>query len=148
MDIIAPVTDYPAAVEVFVNEYSVKNAGQVTLTGGGQELLELDIGSVSVGDRLLMNASCDCTKGGTSGYNTYTIQKKSGTAVLQVLHDRTFVRFRKYLLLSQAGMMHVSAIFRVTTAGTLILKFEGISDSSDSVCSAGMAQLYVNAMKQ
>ncbi len=132
------------AVSMFENEYSADNPATVVLPAGGIEVIELDMGTVNLGDRLLVNAILACIKGATAGNIDYNIRKKSGTAVLQSMRARVNLQLTWYQEASLISRKLISGIFRVITPGTLILHSWGISAGSDSTCSASEAELYVS----
>ncbi len=141
LEYVAPVTT------VFENEYTAYNGALVTIPAGGIEVLELDLGTVSVGDRLLVNAILACIKGGTAGNMDYSIRKKSGTSALYSMGNRSNLQPTWYQQASIVSRTLISGIFRVMFTGTLVLNCWGISAGSDSTCNTGEAEMYVNVMK-
>ena len=142
LEYVAPVAS------MFANEYTAYNVALVTIPAAGIEVLELDLGTISVGDRLIVNSFLAATKGATAGNIDYQIRKKSGTAVIQSMASRTNLQPTWYQQASLIFRCVTSGIFRVTTGGTLVLYCWGISVGSDSSCPVGEAELYINAMKQ
>jgi hypothetical protein len=126
------------------DEDSSENAGIVTLLSTTTLITSIDFGTVKVGDRIHIDAAVGFTKGGTLGAMSTQLAKKSGdTAVIEFVHDSTTL-FQKTPAYGSAvtGNLAMSAILKVTGAGTLELEFSGASAGSDSTVAAGDGELY------
>lgn len=135
-------------VNLFTNEYQGHNTGNITILSGSTLLVSLDLGTVSIGDRIMMNATLKATKGVTAGLTNFLILKNTGTAVVQALSTDTKFQSTWWQVASQYSQFHIAGIFRVSTAGTLVMRSMASSPGSNSLCSIGEAALYFNALKQ
>jgi len=133
---------------LFEHEYHGHNTGNVTILAGSTLLVSLDLGTLSLNDRILINAQLKATKGGTAGLTNFLILKNTGTAVIESLNMATKFQETWWQVASQYSEVNVSGIFRVTTAGTLVLRSMASSTGSTSVCTIGEAALYANCYKQ
>ena len=142
-----PVWECPVN-SIFYREYSAYNTSIITISIGTHELLSLNLYNVSIGDRLLVNAMLKAGKTGAAGLMHFQCLKASGTAVIQSFHSNTSLHLTGWQTANQYIRWMMSGIFKVTTAGTLVLRTVATSEGSDANCLISEAELYVNAMKQ
>lgn len=134
----------------FATESSAKNAGVVTLTtGAGADIVTLDLGTVTAGQRWAVAAQIsDGLKGGTAGATRLHLLKSSGTATVVFLKDLTELQQSSYHAAADATVrLSVNGIMQVTVAGTLVIKAVGASAGSDTTLAAGEGQIYAMRMK-
>lgn len=129
---------------------SDENGSLVTIiTTGTTTIVTLDLGTVAIGDEFYAQASAALIKGGTGGFTQGYLAKDSGTAVIGMLHDKVSIHDDiDNLAASGAQSFKPSGIFRVTTAGTLGLQFEGASSGSSSTVSANGGDIYAKFLKK
>lgn len=126
-------------------EGSAENSGSVTVVDTGTSIQTLDLGTVSISDRILVGAYVNASKAGASGQTEFGIRKSSGTAVISTFHDMDRIatvenRGASIWEISLFGML------RVTTAGTLVIEVYGYSDGSNSTVSAGNGQIHATVL--
>ena len=123
-------------------EGSAQNSGSVVVLDTGTVICTLDLGTVSLSDRILVTATINSTKGASAGMTEFFIQKSSGTAVVAAFNSRTYIRQAAYELAGVTNERVISGILKVTTAGTLVLEFKGYSEPGSITISAGNGQIH------
>lgn len=132
----------------FATELSAKNVNIVTLTPSpAQSILTLDLGAVTAGQRWYVDGHYNSSKGGTAGANAIGLDKSSGTATIQFMHDLSNVEASAHAIASATPNRCIEKIMKVTGSGTLVLKLVGYSNGSNSTIAAGDGQIYAVRMK-
>lgn len=124
---------------IMTGEVTAKNAGIVTLSGDVQ-ILTMNFGAVTAGDRIAVDSITIGTKGATSGQVVVTLDKASGTATIIFGADDTSRVFRQYVGNAELQACPVSGIIQVTGSGTLVMQLHGTSAASTFTIAAGAAQ--------
>lgn len=133
VDIIAPVTDYLNKSFFVDNEQRNEQPGNIGLgTGGWVEIVDLDLGTIYVGERILLNYRGRGSKT-TAGNVYFQIVQKAGTGGMQIGLTGGF-EYGDILYAPNAAPIRLTCtcIAVCTIEGTYTIKVEGI-------CSAGTA---------
>ena len=112
-------------------EVEASNGG-LTITSGGTQITTVDLGTVTAGDRILVSASVEGSKGGTAGISDCRVQKISGTATTSVIATSIV-----YGPASTNWRIPGCGISKVTVTGTLVLELLATSVGSSSTNGAG-----------
>lgn len=112
-----------------------------TVAAGSGTLVNVDMGTVHLGQTFLVTGKVSYTKGGTDGITTTAILKGAGTASVQFVHDDVELRHRSIQKASELSTHTVSGCMVVTGAGTLTLRCQFTSLGSNATIVAGEAQL-------
>lgn len=129
-------------------ELSAKSGG-VTVTAAYTDIITLNMGSVTSGDRFFIQGFLSMVKGVTGGTSAMKIEKNSGTATITVHNDKT--EFFPTIPLHDANatwQCETGGIVQVTATGNLIMKLSAISFGSNGVVVAGSGQLYAFFLKK
>lgn len=138
----------PPSNFAFETEGSAENPGNQTITNAYTAITSIDIGLVTDGDRILVNALGYMTKGGVAGNVYMYVKKVLGTATLVMYNDAVEAVDGHYMEANGTFYLTLSLIAKVTGDGTLTIGLGGMSIGSDSVCGAGAGQLYVSHTKK
>ena len=123
-------------------EFSAENAALVTVLIGNTDVVTLNLGTVSVGNRIIFNWKMGMLKGGTGGLTTMLLLKDSGTAVVEFYHNSINVREDRNQFASQQWTIVGSAVAKITTGGTLTIIVRMSSAGSNGTINAGDGELY------
>lgn len=126
-------------------ELSAKSSGAKTLLAGQiTELLELDIGTVTAGDRIQVTGQArTMIKGATAGITGISLAQKSGTATTVFMHDDNSLDIQdSNVPISGSAGLQVNGTIKVTGSGTLVLILSATSAGSNSSMGDGLAQIY------
>jgi hypothetical protein len=124
-------------------ESSDENGGIVTVLVTETSIVTLgSLGTVVVGDRILVCGYVEAVKGGTAGNTLIEISKGTGTATIVFLNSAAFIRQRHYCQIGGTDNWAIFGIAKVTVGGTLTFKLTGLSAGSDSTVAAGSGQLH------
>lgn len=132
------------------NELSAKNASGVTIDDNDtNDVVTLDLGTVTAGDRVNVFASMESVSTSTATSQNAVIEKSSGAATISFLEDASRISNSCYtsangddILVSVAGKM------KVTGSGTLVVKLRSYNESSGCTVSAGDGQIYAEFTKK
>ena len=94
------------------------------------DLVTVNFGTLVNGDRVLVTAYLECTKGASGTQTTGFIAKASGTASIQTFHNKTNIVQDFYHPSGSLGRASITGYVKVTSDGTLTLKFQGSSDGT------------------
>lgn len=130
VDIIAPVTDYLNKAFFTDNEVMDYGRGNVNVGLAWLEMLDLDLGTITNGERILLTAKCQGAKTGDG--QTYTrFAKKSGTGDLRFVGVFSGNAGLNTYCNDGGSVYHAyAAIGEVYLTGTYVIKLEGL-------CTAG-----------
>lgn len=124
------------------NEVAASSTGAVTLiTALTYVIGGVNLGTVNVGDRILVNAVVYVTKGLTSGETLIEVDKDSGAAVISVYNGFSVLREDRFHAAQMGNAFSVSGIFVVNVAGDLSLRLRGSSGGSDGTVTSGYGQI-------
>jgi len=122
--------------------------GSGTITSSVTQLTTVDVGTVTSGDRIWASAWVSGTKGAVDGYTNIFIDKLSGTATVSFHHNTVNFADQRGIGALLAEYFNPKGVIKVTGSGTLVLRLAGTSSGSDTVVSAGNAELYVFFLKK
>ena len=126
-------------------EVSGENASTVTLVASPtvNTIVDIDLGTVNSGDRILVNACADLVKASTAGIVLLEILQASGTATIQANHNKPSIADTYWL---ENGATYdrklLSGIIKVTGTGTLVLRLRGYSEGSNADVNSGGGELH------
>jgi len=125
-------------------EVSSQNANNVTILPTVTTITTVSLGTVMIGDRILVSAAVFVTKGGTAGDITIAIGKVPGdTAIIRFYHTDSRILNRYYEVPANKGFyFSIFGIAKVTATGTLKLKMDADSQGSDSIVMWGRGQIH------
>lgn len=128
-----------------------KNAALINLAlNAYTEVLTLNIGEVSGGDVIQVNASCGLVAGQNSGQNYYQFKKSSGTAVFDLYYpngvNQTTSTF--YGVASTGYNLNNSYLLRVTTGGTCVLGLSAKTQGQSGFVGIGEAVMSAFFLKK
>ena len=124
-------------------EVNGENGGSVTVPAGGISILNISLGTVKAGDRILVAGSITIAKGVTGGQTLLRIEKFSGTATIQTFNDRTSIAIDDDTQNASTTFVRDGfGIIKVTGTGTLNLEIVGFSLGSDGTVAIGNGQLH------
>lgn len=131
-------------------EASAENAGLITTTAAGVEVVALNLNNVTAGDRIYVFMIIAHDKGTTGGHNIFYLLQKSGTATAQIGNDWPLTAMATfYQSASTSGApFSCNTIVKVTGTGTLELKLSILSSGSDGTINAGNGQIYAFFLKK
>jgi hypothetical protein len=130
------------------NRASGENAGAVTLLGGLTTLLDVAAGAdVAIGDEVLVEARINGTKGAAAGNTNINVVQTAGTATGVWVHDQAGAQDERWVGASQSVVVSLTALFRVTGAGTLTLRLQGFSGGSNTTVAIGEADLNLHTLR-
>ena len=130
-----------------VDEQSAENAGVLTVTGVTTEIVQLPSMTVAAGDRIIITAYIARTKGATAGRSMVYVEKLSGTATIVVANDQVRISEVPYDQISVVALATIAGVWKVTGAGTLVLRMFGISEGSNYTVEAGDGQLHALVLR-
>lgn len=151
---VDPVAALDAATKQYVDSLSIFKASNlaassaaVTITAALVTVVTLDMGTVVVGDIIIVTAFYEAVKGAASGHTNFYILKDSGTA--SIVMGSVGDRYSSGSNQGNATTVRDSfgGLIRVTGAGTLVLKLSGESIGSDSTVAADNAALRAVILK-
>lgn len=122
----------------------VKNrnsSGAVTIISG-TTITSIDLGTVTAGDRIYVETYANIVKGATRGATNGSITKDSGTAVIETLDNLTSITEQVTSEASDVDTVSPVGVLRVTTGGTLSIKFTGTSSGSNGTVAINGGQIY------
>lgn len=133
----------------FATEASAKTSGVATLTAAGADLLTLDLGTVTAGQKYWIEGQIkDGTKGGTAGTTKMSILLSSGAATIKFMNDATELVTSSVITASiTLSCFKLGGILHITGSGTCVMKIRGLSAGSDTTVAAGDVQIYATRMK-
>lgn len=123
-------------------------SGAVTVASTATEIVELNLGTVTSGDRIFAQAIVTLTKGGTGGSTSVYIEKKSGDATIATYHDESVLIHIKDVLANAGATFMPSGVIKVTGSGTLVIRLSGQSALSDSSVGSGAGDIYAFFLKK
>lgn len=126
---------------------STKNAAAVTVTAAGVTIVTLDIGSVVLGDFIEVSSRVQIGKGTTAGDTLILVGKASGTGDVVIFSDYTVLSDIFYHAASATQAITQYGVFRVSVAGTLVLRLYGSSSGSDSTVGASLGQIHARIVR-
>ncbi len=131
-------------------EASAENAGLITTTAAGVEVVALNLNNVTAGDRIYVFMIIAHDKGTTGGHNIFYLLQKSGTATAQIGNDWPLTAMATFYQSASTGGVPFSCntIVKVTGTGTLELKLSILSSGSDGTINAGNGQIYAFFLKK
>ena len=144
----------PYAIDVaelaMTGETSASNGGSVNLNNGTDtEIVTLDLGSVTAGDRIYVAASTLFSGGNAAGANASSIAKSSGTATIQTFVANSTIVQNAYWTASIANVyLNQSGIIKVTGSGTLVLKLLFLTQGTGGIVGIGNGQIYAFFLKK
>lgn len=127
-------------------EFSAENSNSVTVTIANTNVVTLDVGTVSLGDRILFNWKMGIIKGAVAGGTAILLVKNSGTAVVEFYHNFPNVRDDHYQVANQQWTFVGSATAKVITGGTLTMIVRMLSQGSNGTINPGDGELYAIVM--
>lgn len=129
----------PGAILTY-GQNNAKNAGLVTVTDSETEIVTVDLGTVAIGDRYLLNVLVSGIKT-TTGTITISVGKDSGTASILTMNDMTGFYTSEYIVNGFSAGLGMFPWLRVTAAGTLVLKVAGQCSDGSLAVLAGNGQI-------
>lgn len=126
-------------VVIDAERFSGKSASNVTAASG--TLVDVDMGTVDLGQKFTVTAKVLYTKGGTAGLTSTEILRGAGTAAVVFVHDSSTLDLEIEQDAGDANTHTVSGTMVVTTTGTLTLRCRFTSAGSGATILAGAAQL-------
>lgn len=87
---------------------------------GTTTITTLDLGTVTAGDRIFVTAKVGVTSG-SAAYAEIGVDKSSGTATVQFVHNDSKIVNRQSIVEGQ-GICTVSGVIKVTGSGTLVIR--------------------------
>lgn len=130
------------------SQRSAANSGGATVTSSQTGLVDLNLGSVYVGQLFLVTGYATMTKGGTPGLSRLDLSRPAGTATIDFTGQGVAVPQIDFFAIPAGNSLNcqIVAIGRVTVAGTYTLRLNGTSLGSDSSVASGGASLVVVAL--
>jgi len=124
------------------------NAGVVTVTAGGIEVINSGSMQVAVGDVLFVNVYVKMTKGGTAGHSDLTTGQSIGTGAVKFIGAfvNAFEEFDPQPINAIWSLVR-TYMFIVTTAGTLTMQVFGSSAGSDGTVQIGNGRISVTVIR-
>lgn len=120
-------------------KFSGKNGSATTAASG--TLVDVDMGTVHIGQKFMVSAKVTYTKGGVGGDTTTAVLDGGGTATVVFDHDDVELRTRAEQSATALGIQSVSGLMVVTATGTLTLRCQFASTGSSATIAIGEAQL-------
>jgi hypothetical protein len=124
--------------------FSTANAGVLTVSNPPSDVLTLDLGTVVLGDIILVSAKWDLTKTGAAGYCWSIVDKVSGTASIGFASTWPNLWSQDSIIASGQWMEGVSGIAEVLTAGTLVIRLS--CGSIGSTADIPIGGVYLSAL--
>jgi len=132
----------------FGTEYSGNNTAQSLTSATWISVMTLDIGSVTIGDRIFVAANVLHTSGNAAGVNGLRIAKSSGTGDFTCYHNTASANGIGNTFYQGASVANsyisVDGIIKASSSGTLVLKVEVVTTGTGGTCTP---QLYVAKLK-
>jgi hypothetical protein len=122
------------------------NLSNVTATVTGLDPTQADFGSVSKGERFLVNCQVRFIKGATAGSTTISFRKISGTATVAFNGNGSILRVKQSQGSGEDMVITVSGEITVTGGGTLVCGPLCQSAGSDATIATGDCQLTVSRL--
>jgi len=119
------------------DEGNVSNGSLVTVVASDTTLLTLDLGTVTNGDKIILNLLLAGTKGLAAGLLSIYIAKDSGAATIEFLSGVGASVWLEDLEVSGLLRFTESVVLKITGSGTCVLKIHGQSLNSDFTINAG-----------
>lgn len=126
-------------VIIDTERFSGKSGSDVTDASG--TLVDVDMGTVHLGQAFMVTAKVLYTKGATAGLTSTEVLKGAGTATVVFVHDASTLDFEVEQDATDANTHTVTGPMVVTAAGTLTLRCQFTSAGSDATILTGNAQL-------
>lgn len=119
--------------------YTNKNVSGLS-GASSYECCDIDLGSVNLDQQIMVFAEFIATNFTVATYCIGSINKKSGTSVIESLNDKTSCEMSIGVDTSYERRLIMVGILRVTTAGTLVLRLTASSTGNFQIAS-GAAQM-------
>lgn len=131
------------------SELSGGNIGAVTVTAITTPIVDLSLGAVVNGDRVLVVANITGSKGGTAGETAIVLSLQLASTCTGVwLNDAASINSGDGSTPASGSFRHgISGIFLVTGSGSCIVRLSGFSSGSNLTVNAGAAQIYGLALR-
>jgi len=127
----------PAGHSHVAAEGTAVNPSDVVLDAVGGVVTSVSLGTLQAGQRLLVTGRLTMTKGAVAGLGTIALSQTAGTAAVADLTGLNFAHAYSNMPASADHRFYLTAVFKVTTPGTLTLSVSGASVGSDSTVYAG-----------
>lgn len=127
-------------------EFSAENDAPVTVIAVTR-VVTLNLGTVTIDDRILFNWKMHMLKGATGGNTTIFLVKDSGTAAVEFYHNVVGVRQDHDHIANRRWTFVGSAVAKVTIGGNLNMVIRMSSAGSRGTIDAGDAELYAMIVK-
>lgn len=124
-----------------------ENAGAVTVTSAGAQIVSINLGTVRAGDIVSLTGLADLAKGATGGLTHLRISKSAGTASFFFGVDGADLQTQFTAPASDTHKFSISGNGRVTVGGTLTLELRGFSAGSDSTVAIGGGEMYARVLR-
>jgi hypothetical protein len=133
---------------VLSTETSTGNASALTITSTPTDILLVDLGAITAGDRIFYQIHQQIIKGATAGTTTWQFYKYAGTATIEIFHNTNVVFRQFYHHANETDWYSTSGIIKVTGSGALQMKIYAYSAGSNASVNAGAFQLYTVFLKK
>ena len=133
---------------LFNTEYSAANAGLITVTGAPTTIITLDIGTLTLGARILITISIQGSKGGTAGDVHFKTLRNTGTGSITFAHNLSDTHHAQYLIANEDWYITTSFVGKIIQAGTLTLELTGVSGGSDFTIAISEGQIHALVLKE
>jgi hypothetical protein len=122
------------------------NVALVTVTAAGVVIVDLDCGTVAVGDIILVGMECTMTKGAVAGNSTFQIMQTGGTGLAVFAAGGLCDWRRNAVPAFDVWLEYKLARLDVLTSGTMRVGYSGVSAGSDSNVGVNNGKLVVEVL--